>query len=267
MKINKHSMYNDISYTRGCVPQHLQWVSEGGDLDCYVDAYVTTDKLAKKSIAMLIEPRSIQPSIYDYMEKHGNRFRYVFTHDSILLNSLDNAKLILFGGVYDEYVESKTKDISMVSSDKEMCPLHIIRKELCRTLKNNPKVDCYGTIDGGKKQTTQKILSPYKYSVVIENYIDDYWFTEKICNCFANRVIPIYYGAKKIADFFNPLGIIQLDDPFEAIDVINSLDVNKDYLKRLSGVIYNHELVKRFRCFEDWFHTEYKELLEGIINE
>ena len=267
MKINKHAIYDDASYTRGRIPQYLEWVQEGGDLDCYVDAYVMTDKLADKSIAMLIEPRSIQPSVYDYMEKYGHRFRYVFTHDSELLKSLDNAKLILFGGVYDETNESKTKDISIVSSNKEMCPLHVIRKELCRTLKNNPKVDCYGTFDGGKEVTTQQHLGSYKYSIIIENYIDDYWFTEKICNCFANRVIPIYYGAKKITEFFNPFGIIQLDKPFDAVEVVNNLDVNKDYLRRLSGVIYNHELVKRFYCFEDWFHTEYKDLLEEMINE
>ena len=270
MKINLHSMYNDPSFTSGRMPEYLEWVSDGGDLDCYVDYHVMDDifrRERKKSIALLIEPRSIQPNVYKYIETNYKKFRYIFTHDSILLNNLDNAKLILFGGVYDEYIEPKIKSCSIVSSDKELCPLHIIRKELCRALLDNPKVDCYGTFDGGKWGTTKEIYAPYKYSIVIENYRDDYWFTEKICNCFANRTIPIYYGARKITDFFNSSGIIQIDDPFESIDIINTLDVDKDYLKRLSGTIYNHELVKRFYCFEDWFHTEYKELLEELINE
>ena len=267
MKINLHSIYNDPSFTSGRKPEYLQWVQEGGELDCYVDSLVTTVGVPKKSIALLIEPRSIQPDVYKYIEQNHDKFRYIFTHDSILLNNFDNARLILFGGVYAEYNESKTKDISMVSSNKEMCQLHIDRKIICKKLSKNPKVDCYGTFDGGKWGTTKDIYASYKYSIVIENYIDDYWFTEKICNCFANRTIPIYYGARKITEFFNSLGIIQLDDPYEAIDIVNELDVNKDYLRRLSGVIYNHELVKRFYCFEDWFHTEYKELLEGLINE
>lgn len=267
MKINLHSIYDNPSFTAGRTPEFLKWVHGDGELDCYVDSKIRELKIPEKSIALLIEPRSIQPSVYEYIEKNSHKFRFVFTHDSILLNSLDNAKLILFGGVYDEYNESKTKDISIVSSDKEMCALHIKRKQLCRELLSNPKVDCYGTFDGGAWGTTKDIYASYKYSIVIENYIDDYWFTEKICNCFANRTIPIYCGARRIGDYFNVNGIIQIDDPFQAIDVVNGLDVNKDYLTRLSSVIYNHELVKRFLCFEDWFHAEYKELLEEMINE
>ena len=266
MKINKHSVYSDPSFTAGRIPQYLQWVDEGGDLDCYVDFKVTTDKIADKSIAMLIEPRSIQPSVYEYMEKNGNRFKYVFTHDSILLNSLDNAKLLLFGGVYGSYTMPKNKNISMVSSFKEMCELHKIRIDLARRLEKYDKVDCYGTYDGGAYASTETIYGPYKYSIVIENYLDDNWFTEKICNAFASRTVPIYYGARNISKYFNSLGIIQLDDPYVALDVVEHLDCNTDYLKRLPGIIANYELVKRFYCFEDWFHTEYQELLEGLIN-
>lgn len=270
MKINLHSMYNSPSFTFGKIPQYLEWTVDDGELDCYVDFHVTEDiskKQQKRSVALLIEPRSIQPDIYKYIEDNSNKFRYIFTHDSILLNKFDNAKLILFGGVYDEYNESKIKNCSIVSSDKEICPLHIVRKDICRLLMDNPNVDCYGTFDNGKWSSTKDIYANYKYSIVIENYIDDYWFTEKVCNCFANRTIPIYYGARKITDFFNPLGIIQIDDPYQAIDIVNELDMDKDYLKRLSAVIYNHELVKRFCCFEDWFHTEYSKLLEEMINE
>ena len=267
MKINLHSMYHNPSFTWGRIPQYLEWVESGGELDCYVDVNVTDENISKKSIALVIEPRSIQPSIYEYLEKNGHRFRYVFTHDSILLKKLDNAKLILFGGVYDECLEPKTKDISIVSSNKDMCELHKIRTDICKRFESNPYVDCYGTYNGGSVASTRQILGAYKFSIIIENYRDDYWFTEKICNCFANRVIPIYYGAKKITKFFNRVGIIELDDPYDCIQVVKYLDVNKEYLKRFSGIIYNYELVKRFKCFEDWFHTEYKELLEEMINE
>ena len=259
-------MYDDSSFTKGRIPQYIQWVKSGGDLDCYVDYKVTTGSIAKKSIAILIEPRSIQPRVYEYMEEHGNRFKYVFTHDSMLLNKLDNAKLLLFGGVYGSYTVPKTKNISIVSSNKEMCELHRIRTDLAKILEVSDKVDCYGTYNGGDFSSTEKIYGPYKYSIVIENYQDDNWFTEKICNAFASRTVPIYYGARNIGKYFNSLGIIQLDDPYAALDVVEKLDCNKDYLKRLPGIIANYELVKRFYCFEDWFHTEYQELLEEVAN-
>lgn len=259
-------MYNDFSFTKDRIPQYLQWVKTGGDLDCYVDYDVITGNIPKESIAMLIEPRSIQPNVYEYIEDYGNKFQYVFTHDSILLNKLDNAKLILFGGVYGLYNVPKIKNISMVSSNKEMCELHKIRTDLAIRLEDYEQVDCMGTYNGGPFVSTEKIYGPYKYSIVIENYKDDDWFTEKICNAFASRTVPIYYGARNIGKYFNSLGIIQLNDPYEAINVVEHLDCDKDYLNRLPGIIANYELVKRFYCFEDWFYTEYQELLEGVIN-
>lgn len=266
MKIKLHSIYNDPSFTCGRKPEFIEWSENEGELDCYVDSLVYTVGVPKKSIALLIEPRSIQPEVYDYIENSYMKFKYVFTHDSKLLEKLDNAKRILFGGVYAIYNKPKTGNISICSSNKEMCKLHIVRTDLCHKLKNNPKVDCFGTYDEGKWATTEQIYAPYKYNIVIENYQDDYWFTEKLCNCFANRVVPIYYGARKISEFFNPLGIIQIDNPYDAIEVIDKLDCNKDYLKRLPGIIANYELVKRFYCFEDWFHNEYMDLLKEVAD-
>ena len=254
------------SFTRDRIPQNLKWVEEGGELDCYEDSRVFDKKINKKSIALLIEPRSIQPDVYRYIEDNWKKFRYVFTHDNKLLKLLPNAKLILFGGVYGSYMEPKIGDVSIVSSNKEMCELHRIRTDIARQLENNSHVACFGTYNGGKFVDTKTAYSGYKFSIVIENYREDYWFTEKVCNAFASRTIPIYYGAKRINEFFNSLGIIQLEDPYEALYLVNHMDFNKEYLRRLPGVIANYELVKRFYCFEDWFHTEYQELLEDLIN-
>lgn len=264
MKIKLHSMYDCKSFTYGRIPKYIKWDKNDGDIDCYVDVHVLDkrDKNKKNSIALLIEPRSIQPAIYEFIESNYMRFNYVFTHDNILLSSIPNAKRILFGGVYEYHVEPKVKDISMVSSNKNMCPLHNRRMVIARKLKDI--IDCYGTFDGGKWATTYDIYAPYKFSVVIENYRDDYWFTEKICNCFANKTIPIYFGAKKIDEFFNPMGIIQVQDVEDIPEIIQDLNVNKTYTEKAFAVDENYNLVTRFECFEDWFWLEYKKLLEGI---
>ena len=67
MKIKLHSIYNDPSFTCGRKPEYLEWSENEGELDCYVDSMVFNTDVPKKSIAILIEPRSIQPDIYDYM--------------------------------------------------------------------------------------------------------------------------------------------------------------------------------------------------------
>ena len=85
-------------------------------INCYNDWYVKkVDSRPAKKVALLIEPRSLQPEIYRWMETNYERFDLVFTHDSILLSMIPNARLIIYGGVWDWADETirfnKTKEI------------------------------------------------------------------------------------------------------------------------------------------------------------
>ena len=80
--------------------KHLhRWWGEGG-IPFYNDKRVF-EKTPPGAMALLIEPRSLLPEVYEYIEENYNRFIYVFTHDSKLLSTIPNAKLIIWGGVYD----------------------------------------------------------------------------------------------------------------------------------------------------------------------
>jgi hypothetical protein len=46
------------------------------------------------------------------------------------------------------------------------------------------------------------------FSVCIENSSERNYFTEKLIDCFAQKVIPIYWGAPNVSEFFDPDGII-----------------------------------------------------------
>lgn len=223
--------------------------------------YQNIDK--SKKIALLIEPRSIQPSVYDYILGHYNEFKYVFTGDDKLLSCLPNAKPIIWGGVwYREENPDKSKLISMVCSDKELCELHKERKRIARKYKD--KIDVYGTIDGGKF-VEGNIHEPYMYEVVIENDIQDIWFTEKLLNCLANKTIPIYYGARDIGNYFNVDAIIecksikQLENKIEA--VLNNEDgfsdvYYEDFVQE--AIEENYELSKQYENFDTWFYNRYE---------
>lgn len=236
-------------------------------IDMYNDNFVRES--TEGSCALLIEPRSICPKAYEYVEKNWNKFRYIFTHDSKLLEMCDNAKLILWGWGNANYMsysdKPKTKNISMVSSNKELCELHKARKELALMYDGSGIVDCYGTFNGGKYAEVEDYMADYRFSIILENYIDDYWFTEKILNCFANKVVPIYLGARKIGEYFNTDGIIQFNSPDEIYDFINKINspkyLNKMYYTREEAINDNYERVKQFPDFETWFFKEYGELL------
>ena len=51
----------------------------------------------------------------------------------------------------------------------------------------------------------------FYFSVVIENIRADFYFSSKLINCFVHGVVPIYWGAPSIADFFNISGIIEFE--------------------------------------------------------
>lgn len=238
---------------------------------CVCDEQIWANERTGKQVMLLIEPRPIQPNVYEYVEKVYDQYEYIFTHDSYLLKTLPNAKPILWGGVWCRSENpKKTKLISMISSDKELCDLHKERIKIARKYKD--KIDVFGTIDGGNYCDTIDTLEPYMYSVVIENYIDNIWFTEKLLNCFATKTIPIYYGARDIGKYFNRYGIIKCDSLKELEDVIDGIIEKPDdaeYLYNCDSTQQeleeNYELSKQYEKFDEWFYKTYKNEIEGLF--
>ena len=263
MRIKVHGMYDHF-------PNHHP-VDGEPYINCYNDYRVKDKKIESNSVALLIEPRSIQPDIYQWMEQNYEKFKIVFTHDSTLLSCLPNAKLILWGGVWswadDNIRYNKTKNISFACADKEMCIQHIRRKQLCEELES--KIDCMGTYNGGQFISTEQIYKDYRFSVCIENYRDDFWFTEKICNAFANKCVPIYYGAREIDRFFDKRGIIVVRDLNELPRTIDNIlyDPVWDYGHRNQAIDRNYQLVKTFENFEQWFFSRYGSVLDDLYRE
>lgn len=88
-------------------------------------------------------------------------------------------------------------------------------------------------------------IFPYKYSIAIENYsCNDYW-TEKIADCFLSWTIPIYWGAKNILSYFPEKSIIRIDpnDKKMSLQVIRNA-IESDYFgENLDSLAEARELV------------------------
>lgn len=59
-----------------------------------------------------------------------------------------------------------------------------------------------------------------RYQIVIENESARNFFTEKIVDCLARKVVPIYIGCPNIGDFFDTRGIVactSVDEVFAAV--------------------------------------------------
>lgn len=222
----------------------------------------------------LTEARSIVPKDYEIFKKHPGlqrEFKKILTFDDEILQSVENS--VFFPAcahvwyrnrpeseslVWDkESYLTKTKNVSIISSDKCFCELHLLRKTVAEYCKQNGLADTYGTFDGGTLALVDKTLSDYRYSFAIENDITEYFFTEKITNCFAAQVIPIYLGARKISDFFNPDGII-----FVTADDLKPGNIEKilaqctieNYEARKDAILDNFERVKKYRNMNDYLY-------------
>jgi hypothetical protein len=105
-----------------------------------------------------------------------------------------------------------------------------------------------------------KGLKDYMFSVVVENTKKDYYFTEKLIDCFMTGTIPIYWGCPSIGDFFNLKGIIVFDNLLELKDKLK-LCTESYYLDNMDAVIDNHNRAYKYLITEDYIYENSKELL------
>jgi hypothetical protein len=101
----------------------------------------------------------------------------------------------------------KTKLMSIIVSEKRFAPGHIYRHELIkRIIDLNLPIDIYGRGSSGYsfsnrimgKFNDAEPYEPYCFSICIENYVCNDYFSEKIITPLMFNCMPIYYGCKNI---------------------------------------------------------------------
>ena len=222
---------------------------------------------------VLGESEAIVPEDYKIFKKHKGLekdFDLIFTHSYEILNTVQNARFFpccsrvwygneRYGGSWDENAkQKKNKNISILSSNLHMCELHNFRYKLAMKCKRESLADTFGTFDGGSLVKMGETLQDYRYTIAIENDIKPYWFTERITSAFAAMTVPIYCGATKIADFFNPDGIIFIKpSDFDNIEKILEQCSEKDYKSRLPAILENYEKAKQYKNPVDTLYEQY----------
>lgn len=217
---------------------------------------------------MLTESRTIVPQDYEVFHKHKGLekdFRYIFSYDERILNEIENARFYpVAAGIWNSSLkerlyEQKEENISILCSDKVMCSLHSFRLELARVCKKESLAHTFGKFDGGAYvESIDECLDRFRFSVVIENDISDYYFSERLTSCFASYTIPVYLGARKISEFFNPDGILFLPDTdIEHAKTVLSQCTKEIYEERIEAVMDNHRRVQEYVNMQDYLYEHY----------
>ena len=220
-----------------------------------------------KKYGILIESKIIVPEDYKIFDKHkglNKDFDLIFTYDANILDKYDNAKYVPFcsnswyNNLNPNIYQEKTKNISILSSNKTQCELHKARLKLAQYLKRNHLADTFGTFDGGNYVNIADTLTDYRFSFAIENAIEPYFFTERITSCFASMTIPIYLGATEIGKFFNTDGIIQISlKDLDNIENILKQCTKEEYEARIPAMIDNYNRVQKYFNVWDKLYEDY----------
>jgi hypothetical protein len=221
-----------------------------------------------KRYGMLIEAEIIVPDDYKIFKKNKNLvndFDLIFTYSDKILDAIPNARYVPYcikswynslemeGG--NQY-RHKTKDISIIASGKTMVPLHKYRNAIAMQCKTRQLADTYGTFDGGRYCDISEPFKDYRFSIVIENEITPYGFTEKITNCFAAMTIPVYLGATKIDSLFDPDGIIHFNINDDIENVLKQCS-REFYEERIPAIINNFNKVNKGKTGLDIIYEKY----------
>jgi hypothetical protein len=203
------------------------------------------------NIAWLIEAQPYHSQIYEFVRTNHDKFKAIWTHDRALIETVSNAIKLPFGGCwiddFDWGMHPKTKDFSIIASiHGGDLPGHKMRRHIVAGAEGY--IDLFGS---GYNPIDNKItgLKDYRYTFCIENYKRDYWFTEKLIDCFMTGSLPIYWGCPSIGDFFNTDGMLCFEEINELPTLLKGC-TPEYYESKLDAMKENYQLAQKFRLAE-----------------
>lgn len=225
-------------------------------LVCFTNEQILSDqrKQVPKSqrIALLYESKETMNWLYRDVQEVISEFQIFFTHEKQFLQNYSNTRWIPGNGIWIGHsygggvtgLCNKDRLLSFITSDKQTTTLQQLRVLLARKLGelSNYEIDIYlRPAHAFEYIPISQCLGRYHFSLIVENTISPWYFTEKLLNCFAVGTIPIYLGATEIEEFFNPQGIIKFMSMGEFIDkTLPSLSPDL-YKSKIDGVVDNLE--------------------------
>lgn len=246
--------------------ERINWVRSGGDtsVTVFTDNFIAPRERASgvTRVGWLLEPPSISPDLHRRAMAVSDDYDLMLTY-SRELHECSPEKFAFYPNGMSWIAPSdwrrheKTQTVSIVASAKRSAPGHHLRHELIESAeKLGMRLDVYGR---GYRPVDHKVtaLAPYMFSVAIENCSMDWYFSEKLLDCFATHTIPIYYGCPDIGKFFDRAGMFcvqSLDEILSILrDIGNPYVAKERYATMRQAVEANFEAARQYRVAEDWF--------------
>ena len=184
-------------------------------------------------IALLLEPPCVYSFSYDFIKENHSKFDFIITHQDFL--SIFPNVIILpqwCTWIYPEKqnLYKKNKVISIIASNKKDTDGQRLRHEIIESYRDKTNIDIFGGLTSGNigyKPIIDKSegLSDYAFSIVIENSKSNFYFTEKLIDCFVTGTIPIYWGCNRVENFFDKRGFFTFEKIEDLENILPNLNI------------------------------------------
>lgn len=213
-----------------------------------------------KIIHLCLEP----PNEVSKYRQYGNK------NTSLIFNQLDIKKnnILSHGALpwhinkdYDFLNHLKVEDlrkenkIVWVTSNQRSSVGHNRRMNFLDQIKGLSFVDLYGR---GINPIDDKweVLHNSKYAIAYENFQNDYYWTEKIADCFLCYTMPLYFGCNSIENYFPKNSYIQLDPKDKHIHLfLKEIVESNQWEDNLAAITKARDLVlNEYQLFPFLYH-------------
>lgn len=235
------------------------------DIGIYTDQRCFSSDInsSKINYAWIIEPPIINGDnhIKITQPEYYNKFNKIFSYNRWIGDRIPNFEFVAHGGTWlrqeDIDIHNKNNLCSMIFSNKQWNAGHNQRSRVYDKIKNYSSIDFFGS--GVNKYIEYKIigLKNYMFSICMENEGPQHlfspnndYFSEKILDCFLSGTIPIYYGNKTIANYFDINGIVLFEDPDQIDQILHKITSDYYYSKQES-------IKNNFNIAQKYIHPEH----------
>jgi len=147
-------------------------------------------------------------------------------------------------------VPEKERGLSWVTSSQAVFKGHRRRLAFLERIRDRVPFDLYGR---GFTPIADKWdgLVPYRYSLAVENFQNEYYWSEKLADCFLAWTMPLYWGCTRIADYFPPEAMIAIDihDP-QAVEAIRGVLFSGAWERSLEAIgEARRRVLERYQLF------------------
>lgn len=278
VRIERYFKYPDLKRQ---TPSHaMQW----NDITFTEEAVDSCDYLVileypGRDFSVRVDPRKVLHLCQEPPNEISKYRQYANKKVSVIYNQLDTRnKNVLSHGALPWHVDkdydflknlsaanlSKEDKLVWVTSNQRGSKGHQARMEFLDHISDLPFLELFGR---GIKPIDDKwsVLSTAKYAIAYENFHNDYYWTEKISDCFLSYTLPLYFGCKEIGQFFPKDSYIQLDPNDRHIKIfLRELMATKKWEQSLDAITQaRNAILDQYQLFP--FLTEQIQSRETVL--